>query len=168
MKLKEMALLLYFYLVFKDKTELKVADLIMLKEMGDGNLSKFLEDYDKVRESMSGMDAKQFVSYVVLRKRDEVGLFKGVPEKQIIDLCGMADMIIEEEKLVNYSHLVDTELKPYVRTAERLIRDIYSRKDMLWYGKYNLRNVFENVSENDLEKFLSELHQKVLRLSDKS
>jgi hypothetical protein len=168
MKLKEMALLLYFYLVFKDKTELKVADLVMLKKMGDGNLSKFLEDYDKVRESMSGMDTKQFVPYVVLRKRDEVGLFRGIPEKQIIDLCGMADMIIEEEKLVDYSHLVDTELKPYVRTVERLMLDIYSKKNMLWYGKYNLRNAFENVSESDLEKFLLELHHKMLTLPDKS
>lgn len=167
MKLKEMALLLYFYVVFKDKTELKVDDLIMLKEMGDGNLSKFLEDYDKVRESMSGMDAKKFVPYIVLRKRDEIGLFRDVPEKQIIELCEMADMIIEEEKLVDYSHLADTELKPYAITVERLMRDIYNRKGMPWYGKYSLRNVFENVSGNDLEKFLSGLQQQVLRLPDK-
>lgn len=162
-----MALLLYFYVMFKDKTELKTDELISSAKMGDERLSKFLEGYDEVRESMNDMDAKQFVPYVVLRKRDEVGLFKDVPEKQIIELCEMADMIIEEEKLVDYSHLADTELKPYAITVERLMRDIYSKRGMPWYGKYSLRNAFENVSGNDLEKFLSGLQQQMLRLPDK-
>ena len=162
MKLKEMALLLYFYLVFRDKTMMNLQELIRLKEMDDGCLGKFLEDYDAMRKSMDDMDAKQFVPYVVLRKRDEVGLFKDVPENHIIDLCGMADRLIGEERLVDSSHLIETELKPYGRTVEQLMRDIYYRRNMRWYSEYNLKNIFEDVSESEFTKFLSELPYKKL------
>jgi hypothetical protein len=162
MKLKEMALLLYFYLVFKDKTMMSSEDLGRLNESGEEGMKRFLEDFDEMRKFMRGMEAKNFVPYVVLSKRDEVGLFKDVPENHITNLCEIADRLIEEDMLVDSTHLIDTELKPYFRTVEQLLRDIYGRKDLFWYSRYNLKSIFENVSESEITKFLSELPYKKL------